>query len=256
MGLQGSKIAWAKKLKLGRLIHGSRLVVKICSEVEGEDMLNFRVENKVAVIALDDGKANAVSHDYVEAMNEGLDRAEQEASAVVLTGRAGVFSAGFDLKELAKGPAEQSALVNKGAQMLLRLFTHPQPVVAASAGHAIAAGALVLLASDTRIGAAGDFKYGLNETAIGMSLPPFGLQLAFCRLSKRHQTQAIIQANLYAPEDAQTVGFLDQVVAADLVEETAMGQAAALGELPAKAYAGMKFDSRAEYIQIIKASLA
>lgn len=218
-------------------------------------MLNFRLEGKVAVIALDDGKANAVGHAYVDAMNEGLDRAEKEAAAIVITGRAGVFSAGFDLKEIAKGPAEQSALVGKGAQMLLRLFTHPQPVVAASAGHAIAAGALLLLASDTRIGAAGDFKYGLNETAIGMSLPPFGLQMAICRLSKRYQTQAIIQANLYGPEEALTVGYLDQVAAPQALEESAIEQATALAELPAKAYAGTKLDLRAQYIEIIRASL-
>ena len=218
-------------------------------------MLNFRLEGNVAVIALDDGKANAVGHTYIEAMNEGLDRAKKEAAAVVITGRPGVFSAGFDLKEIAKGPSEQKALVASGAQMLLRLFTHPQPVVAASAGHAIAAGALVLLASDTRIGAAGDFKYGLNETAIGMSLPPFGLQMAICRLSKRHQTQAVLQATLYGPEDAQTVRYLDKVVAPEALEHAAIAQATALAELPVKAYAGTKLVLRAAYIEIIKDSL-
>ena len=218
-------------------------------------MFNFRLEGNVAVIALDDGKANAVGHTYIEAMNEGLDRAEKEAAAVVITGRPGVFSAGFDLKEIAKGPSEQKALVGSGAQMLLRLFTHPQPVVAASAGHAIAAGALVLLVSDTRIGAAGDFKYGLNETAIGMSLPPFGLQMATCRLSKRHQTLAVLQATLYGPEDAQTVGYLDEVVASESLEHAAIAQATALAELPVKAYAGTKLDLRAAYIEIIKDSL-
>mgnify|MGYP001479068595 FL=1 len=218
-------------------------------------MLNFKLEGNVAVIALDDGKANAVGHAYIGAMNEGLDRAEKEAAAVVITGRSGVFSAGFDLKEIAKGSSEQKALVGSGAQMLLRLFTHPQPVVSASAGHAIAAGALVLLASDTRIGAAGDFKYGLNETAIGMSLPPFGLQMAICRLSKRHQTQAILQATLYEPGEAQTVGYLDEVVAPEALEQTAIKQATALAELPAKAYSETKLDLRAAYIKIIKASL-
>jgi enoyl-CoA hydratase len=218
-------------------------------------MLNFKLEGNVAVIALDDGKANAVGHAYIGAMNEGLDRAEKEAAAVVITGRSGVFSAGFDLKEIAKGSSKQKALVGSGAQMLLRLFTHPQPVVSASAGHAIAAGALVLLASDTRIGAAGDFKYGLNETAIGMSLPPFGLQMAICRLSKRHQTQAILQATLYEPGEAQTVGYLDEVVAPEALEQTAIKQATALAELPAKAYSETKLDLRAAYIKIIKASL-
>ena len=219
-------------------------------------MLNYRLQDKVSVIGLDDGKANAVGHDFVDAMTEGLDKAEREAGAVVITGRDGVFSAGFDLKELAKGEQQRTDLVNRGAAMLLRLFSLPQPVVVASAGHAIAAGALVLLAADTRLGAAGDFKRRLNETAIGMSLPPFGMEMAKCRLSKRHQTQAIIQAQLYDPDAAQQVGYLDQVVAADALEAQALEQAAALAELPGGAYAGTKLAVRRDYIDRIAASLA
>ena len=219
-------------------------------------MLSYREQDKVAVIGLDDGKANAVSHGFIDAMNEGLDRAEKLAGAVVITGREGVFSAGFDLKELAKGAKERTELVNRGAAMLLRLFSFPQPVVVASNGHAIAAGALVLLAADTRIGAAGDFRYGLNETAIGMSLPPFGMEMAKCRLSKRHQTQAIIQAQLYAPDAAQQVGYLDQVAEAGDLENLAFAQATAFAELPAAAYAATKLDVRREYIDRIAASLA
>ncbi|MFL2519161.1 MAG: hypothetical protein CBB90_14170 [Gammaproteobacteria bacterium TMED30] len=219
-------------------------------------MLNYRLQDKVAIIGLDDGKANAVGHGFVDAMTEGLDRAERDAAAVVITGREGVFSAGFDLKEIAKGAQERTELVNRGAAMLLRLFCFPQPLVVASAGHAIAAGALVLLAADTRLGAAGDFKYGLNETAIGMSLPPFGMEMAKCRLSKRHQTQAILQAQLYDPNTAQEVGYLDQVVAAQELETQAIEQATALAELPSAAYAGTKLDVRRDYIDRIAASLA
>lgn len=219
-------------------------------------MLSYQMNGDVAVITLDDGKANAVSHAFVDALTEGLDRAEEEAKAVVLCGRAGVFSAGFDLKEIAKGPAESKALVDRGATLLLRLFSFPMPVVAASAGHAIAAGALLMLAADTRIGAAGEAKYGLNETAIGMSLPPFGLQIGLCRISKRHQTEAIIQATLYDPEAAKNAGFLDAVVPSESLSQEAMAAATALAELPTAAYATMKLDVRRHYIDIIAASLA
>lgn len=218
-------------------------------------MMNFSVVNDIAMLHLDDGKANAVSHAYVDAMNAGLDRAEQEAAAVVITGREGVFSAGFDLKELQKGEAERTALVAKGAHMLLRLFTHPQPIVAASAGHAVAAGALVLLAADTRIGASGEAKYGLNETAIGMSLPPFGMELALCRLTKTAQTAAILQSTLYSPDGAQEVGYLDEVVAGEALLDRAMEQAAALAQLSGEAYAANKLNVRREHIVRIEASL-
>lgn len=219
-------------------------------------MLKYEMNGHVAVLTLDDGKANAVSHAFVDALTEGLDRAEQEAKAVVLHGRAGVFSAGFDLKELAKGAAESKALVDRGAALLLRVFSFPMPVVAASAGHAIAAGALLMLAADTRIGAAGEAKYGLNETAIGMSLPPFGLQIGLCRISKRHQTEAMIQATLYDPEAAKNAGFLDAVVPAEALAQEALAAATALAELPTAAYATMKLDVRRQYIDIIAASLA
>ena len=219
-------------------------------------MLDFRSEGEVAVITMDDGKANAVSHSFIDNLNQGLDRAEAESRAVVLQGRSGVFSAGFDLKEIGKGPAESKALVDKGASLLLRLFSFPMPVVAASAGHAIAAGALLMLASDTRFGASGEAKYGLNETAIGMTLPPFGLQIALCRVSKRHQTEAIIQAKLYDVEEAMRVGFLDKVVDAQELEQTAITRATELAELPTKTYAAMKLDVRRHHIDIIEASLS
>ena len=97
-------------------------------------MLDYRVEQDVAIIGLDDGKANAVGHRFVDALNQGMDQALQDAKAILITGRPGVFSAGFDLKEFKNGPEATTALVNKGAHLLLRVFTHPQPVVAACGG--------------------------------------------------------------------------------------------------------------------------
>ena len=219
-------------------------------------MLNVTIDGSTALIQLDDGKANAVGHDFIDAMNTGLDQAEKDAKVALITGREGLFSAGFDLKEIEKGPEASAALVGKGAQMLLRIFSHPQPVVAASAGHAIAAGALIMLAADTRLGAAGNFKLGLNETAIGMGLPEFGLQLAKARLSMRHQTQAVIQGQLFDPNEARDVGFLDAVVEPEDLLSVALKQASELAELPAAAYSANKLGLRAPYITAIKASLA
>jgi len=218
-------------------------------------VLDVTINGGVAVITLDDGKANAVGHNFIEALNEGLDRAQVEAKAVLISGRAGVFSAGFDLKEFDKGPAATSALVNSGANLLLRVFSHPQPVVVACTGHAVAAGALLLLAADTRIGADGDFKIGLNETAIGMPLPVFGLQLAAARLSKRHQSAAVIQGRLFSPLHAKDAGYIDEVVHEADVMNKALGWATQLAELPAEAYAANKLGVRDAYIQAIQASL-
>ncbi len=219
-------------------------------------MLDYQTHGDVAVLQLDDAKANAVGHAFVDAVNEGLDRASAEAKAVVVAGREGVFSAGFDLKELQKGPEAQKALVGRGAEMLLRTFSHPQPVVAACTGHAMAAGALLLLACDTRIGARADFKVGLNETAIDMALPVFGLELAKARMNPRWVTAAVTQAQIFGTKEAIDVGYLDRTVPAGEVVREAIAEATRLAELPGQAYAANKTGVRAGHIEAIRSSLS
>ncbi len=218
--------------------------------------MDLRIDNDIAILTFDDGKANAVSHDFIDGMTAGLDSAEKEAKAVVIMGKPGMFSAGFDLKEIQKGQAEAVALVNRGAEMLYRLFGFPQPVIAGCSGHAVAAGAFTLLACDTRIGVAGDFKLGLNETAIGMTLPVFGHQLAQNRLSKRHLTAAVIQSQMYSPDEAVDAGFLDSVVNADELETACVAAAEQLMALPTATYGQMKRDTRQIPLAAIKDSLA
>lgn len=218
-------------------------------------MLTYTQEGDSALLSIDDGKANAVSVAFVDGLNEALDRASRDAKAVVITGRPGVLSAGFDLKEMAKGFDAAMALVTHGAKLMLRLFSHPQPVVIACSGHAVAAGAFLLLSADTRLGAAGEFRIGLNETAIGMTIPTFGLALAAERLSKRHLTSAVIQSQIFDPAGAKDAGFLDDLVAADELVESAVAVANRLAQLPGEAYAGNKLAVRKATIDVISASL-
>jgi enoyl-CoA hydratase len=209
-----------------------------------DSALSYELDGKVTVLEMDDGKANAVSHALISALHAALDRAEKEAHATLLVGRAGKFSAGFDLSVMTAGPEQARGLVKAGAELLMRMYVHPQPIVAACTGHALAAGALLLLASDTRIGAAGDFKVGLNEVSIGLRLPIFGIELARDRLSKRYFTRAAIQGTIFSTEDAMAAGFLDDLVSGEELPATARAEAARLAELPTGALAGTKKDAR------------
>ncbi len=217
--------------------------------------MKYELVGDVAIFRLDDGKANAVSHQLIDTLMSWLDQAEGEAKAVILLGKAGLFSAGFDLKEIAKGPSEAAALVNKGAHLMFRLYGYKLPLVAGCTGHAVAAGAFMLLAADTRIGTAGEFSLGLNETSIGMTLPVFGHELAAARLSKRHLTPAVIQSRMYGPNEAVDAGFLDEVVAADALETVCMAHAEKLAALPTETHGQMKRDVRASGLANIEASL-
>jgi enoyl-CoA hydratase len=201
--------------------------------------VDVAVDDGVAVIALDDGKMNAIGHGTIAAVNDGLDRALADAAAVVIHGNDRALSAGFDLKVMQGGDAGAvGALVGSGGEMLLRLFRHPQPTVVAVTGHALAAGALLVLACDTRIGTPGSGKIGLNEVAIGLPLPDFAVELAVARLSKRFLTRAAIQAEVFDPEGAVAAGYLDRL--ADDCLAAATAEAKALAQLPAAAYAGTK----------------
>jgi enoyl-CoA hydratase len=205
------------------------------------DPVHLTIEDGVAVVRLDDGKANAVSHRLVEQLHEALDRAQAEATAVAILGREGRFSAGFDLSVMTQGADATRGLVRAGGELLMRLFTHPQPTVAAVTGHALAAGALLCLACDTRLGAADvPAKIGLNETAIGMGLPWYGIRLGEARLSVRHRQRAVLQAELYDMAGAVDAGYLDELVPGAELDRAAVDRARQLGQLPAGAHAFTK----------------
>ncbi len=220
------------------------------------DKLRYEQDGEVAVITLDDGKANACGFAMLDAINAALNRAQADARAVLLLGRAGVLSGGFDLKVINGGdPGELARLLNLGMRTLMRLYGHPQPLVTAATGHAVALGALLLLASDYRFGIAGEFKIGLNETTIGLSLPAFGVELAQARLSRRHLTQATLLARLYAPSQAVDVGFLDEVVTGDDLRLAAMAKARELAALDATAFAATKQGFRGAAIARVLAAV-
>lgn len=220
-----------------------------------DEAVRYELEDDVAVVRLDDGRANAISHPVIEGLNDALGRAEKEARALLLLGRPGRFSAGFDLRTMGKGPEDAQALVTAGAELLLRIYAHPLPVVAGCTGHALAMGALVLLASDSRIGARGDFKIGLNEVAIRMTLPIFGVELGRARLSKRHLQRAAGQAEIYDPEGAVDAGFLDHAVPEETLQDAALAEAARLAELPRRAFAETKLRLRQPTILRIRETL-
>ena len=156
----------------------------------------------VLIVHLDDGKANALSFEVIAAVNEAIGEAEADESvgALVINGRPGRFSAGFDLGVMFGD--DMSAIIDlvaDGGALVHRLYGCQVPVVAACTGHALAAGALVLLGCDVRVGADIDAKVGLNEVAIKMVLPDWAFTIAGERLSKRHVQRALANARITTP---------------------------------------------------------
>ena len=161
----------------------------------------IRIEGGVAWITLDDGKVNALSSEMIGEIGAALDAAEGAAAVTVLSGREGIFSAGFDLKTFQHGPEAGAQMVRAGAELVARLLAFPLPVLTVCAGHAYPAGAFLMLAADVRLGAAGPWRIGMNEVAIGLTLPKFAVELARHRLTPPGFVR-ITTAAMFAPEEA------------------------------------------------------
>ncbi len=193
------------------------------------------ISDGVTTIRIDDGKANALGHETIDALEAALDQAEVDADAVVILGRPGRFSAGFDLAS--------RRLVGRGAELFMRLYGFPRPVVAGCTGHALAAGALLLLSCDERIGVDTDAKIGLPEVGIRMPLPRFAVELARDRLTPREFTRATMLATIYSPSRAVDAGFLDEIVAVDDLERHVLARGA---DLAARLHSGSFAITRAK----------
>lgn len=209
----------------------------------------------IALITMDDGKANAISHAVLDGLNTALDDAK-DARAVVLAGREGVFSGGFDLSVMRSGDMVAAMqLVQRGGVLAHRLYGLSKPLVAAATGHGIAMGAFILMACDTRIGPAAPAKFGMNETAIGMVVPMFAQVLAEERLVLSHRTKAFIQATIYDSEGAREAGYLDALEPPEHLVEAALNEAETLAAYPTSAYAGNKAQIRQTALDRMQKSL-
>ena len=219
------------------------------------DVLTYRLEGSVGVLVLDDGKANVLNDASIGAIHDALDRAEQEAGSVVLAGRPGRFSAGFDLSVMGSDPATMQALVRSGAELWLRIWEFPRPVIIACSGHAVAGGAMFLLAADYRIGIEGDWSIGLNEIGIGMPLPQLFVELARARLDPRAFTRATLHAELYDGAGAVRAGYLDEAVPAEELLDRVMAKAAEMAKFAPSGYLPSKHRARHGLADFIRSSL-
>ncbi len=216
----------------------------------------YEVADGVATITMDDGKANVLSFAMFSEINEGLDRAEADGHAVVIAGRDGRFSGGFELAVLTGFDDAAARLLRTGFELSHRLLSFPRPVVVAVTGHAYAMGAFLVLSGDHRLGAAGaDHRVTANEVAIGMALPHAALEVCRQRLTRAAFDRAMLLAEVFSPESAVAAGWLDEVVPADDLLAAAHRTAVRLAGLDAKAHAVTKRRARGPMLDALAAAI-
>jgi enoyl-CoA hydratase len=223
------------------------------------EAVSYSVTERIAHVTISNGKANVLGPDVIAALGEALDAAEAAGSeavgALCITGTPGFLSGGFDLKVMTSSPRAAGELVTAGGAVFTRMFASSVPVVVACTGHAVAAGALLLLGADERVGAAGQFQIGLIETQKGMVLPRWAVELAAERLSRRHFQLATVGARMYDPAGARDAGFLDDVVAPEDLGAAAHAAALRWAALPRAAYEGQVMMNRGACIERLRAAV-
>ncbi len=219
-----------------------------------EPPVTYRVEEEVAFIAMDDGKVNALSLPMLMELNGALDQAQAEKRVVVLTGRQGVFSAGFDLAVLRSGRYEALEMLRAGFELAERILAFPTPVVMAVSGHAIAMGLFLALSGDYRIGVEGQYKLTANEVAIGLTLPRAAVEILRDRVSPTHFNRVATLAETFSPHDGIVAGMLDRVVAPSELRETALATAVMLAGLDLDAHQATKLRARQDTLLDLRAA--
>lgn len=216
----------------------------------------YSLQSGVATLTLNNGKVNAVSPDLIADFNRALDQAEQDRAIVIVTGRPGILSGGYDLKVMMSGRQQAMDLVTAGSTLARRMLAHPFPVIVACPGHAVAKGAFLLLSADYRIGVEGPFNIGLNEVRIGMTMHHVGIALARDRLSTPVFQRSVINAEMFNPQGALAAGFLDRVESADQLLPAANEVAEQLKTLNMSAHKNTKLKVRKELLDALDSAIA
>ena len=220
------------------------------------ELVAYSLNEGVATLTLNNGKVNAFSHALIAEFNAALDLAAQAKAIVIVTGQPGILSGGYDLKIMMSGPQNAVDLVTAGSTLARRMLSHPQPIIVACPGHAVAKGAFILLSADYRIGVEGNFNIGLNEVQIGMTMHHVGIELARERLTKPAFQRSVINAEMFNPQGAVDAGFLDRVVAADVLMAEAQAHAQVLKKINLTAHKNTKLKVRKAFLELLDQSIA
>jgi len=213
----------------------------------------IEVENRglVSVLRMARGKGNALNLELLAALAEALNALERgPARAGVITGQGSVFGAGVDLPELMAGGAGYiRRFLPLMVDVFQRLATFPKPLVAAVNGHAIAGGAIIMLACDLRLLANGNARVGLSEIQVGVLFPSWALEIARYTTPREHFSSLICTGKTWQPAEALARGLVDELVAPDELLDRACAAAGELAELSPATFATTKLAVRRPMIE-------
>jgi enoyl-CoA hydratase len=217
-------------------------------------MIEVADRDEVAILRMADGKANAMSLEFCQALTARfVELSSSPARAAVVTGSGRIFSAGVDLVRLLDGGVPYvTRFLPALCTMLATVFSCPKPVVAAINGHAIAGGCVLACAADRRLMAREAGRIGVTELLVGVPFPTAALEIMRCATAPQHFEEVIFGAATYAPPEALGRGLVNEIVEPDALLERAFAAAKALAALPPAAFALTKTQTRQDALERIE----
>lgn len=214
-------------------------------------MLKIINHQNIREIRLARPPVNALNLEVVETLAQYLREAANECDAVVISGQEGLFSAGLDVVELMQLDRDGMRKFWSAFFALLETIAcSPVPVAAAITGHSPAGGAVICLVCDYRVMSRGDYGIGLNETRVGLIIPPV-LHNAMARLVGPRVTEhMLVTGAMIDPEKAFQTGFVDALETGyEATIEHALHWCEELLSLPRHAMLGNRAIARAHFKQ-------
>src|SRR5216117_711211 len=196
------------------------------AEQSTKQLVNYRVEDGIAVIELCDPPANT----YTYEMNRQLDecilkaRMDNDVYVLLLTGAGDkFFSAGANIKMLASvDPTFKYYFCLHANEMLLRLEHTTKLVIAALNGHAVGGGLEIAMAADIRIARKDAGKIGLPEVNLGVLPGTGGTQRLSRLVGKSKAIELMVTGNTYSFEEAKDFGIVNDIFERDGFMENIM----------------------------------
>lgn len=212
----------------------------------------LEVSPLVHELSLDTGPRNVLGIEAVRELRASL-ASDEPPAVIVLRGRRDGFSVGLDNAVLAAEPRQREELLAEMGCLLLDMLQCATRFVAVCEGHAVAAGAMLLLVSDVRIGVPGTYKVGFTEPGLGMPLPGLPALLARERLDRRMLHRLAVLGEIVPPDVAAECGFFDELTPAEHVDERVAAWTATLGRLTDGAYRGSMRSVHGDALEAIEA---
>lgn len=205
-------------------------------------MISARQKDRVTVLTIEHGKANALDLELCRGVVSALDELVREgAEAVVVTGRGSIFSAGVDLKRVVEGGASYlEEFLPAIPELLEAVVEFPRPLVAAMNGHAIAGGCVLACACDRRVATDGGGRAGVPELTVGVPYPTLALEVMRTALAPPAFRDLVLTGRTVEMAEAEELGLVDRTVAPDELLDAACAEAERLANLPADALAVTK----------------